>query len=212
MRVSLSPIGSLLAVAPPTDTPPVRAKFARTMGIVCGPPLIPVALAFLVTWYGAQEHSLLDLTTFVVSLALLPAMMVYAAYRVGYISDLGMPIREQRVLVASLSVVSALFGVGTLMLLRAEWTLVALACGTCIQLVILDLLTLRDKVSYHSAGAGALAVGGFYVAGLTLGFALVGVALATGWSRWYLGKHTFRQVATGFATSLSIGAWLLATG
>lgn len=182
------------------------------MGIVCGPPLIPVALAFLVTWYGQQQHRLLDLTTFVVSLALLPALMVYAAYRAGYISDLGVPLREQRVLVGTLSVVSALFGVGALMLLGAESTLIALACGTCIQLLVLDLLTLRDKVSYHSAGAGALAVGGFYVAGFTLGLALVGVALATGWSRWYLGKHTFAQVATGFATSLFIGAWLLATG
>jgi hypothetical protein len=191
---------------------PVIAKIARALGIVCGPPLIPVALAFLVTWYGQHEHSLLDLTTFVVSLALLPALMVYAAYRAGYISDLGMPIREQRVLVASLSVISAIFGAGALMALRAEWTLVALALGTCLQLGLLDLLTLRDKVSYHSAGAGALAVGGFYVAGVTLGVALVGVALATGWSRWYLGKHTFRQVATGFATSLTIGAWLLVGG
>jgi hypothetical protein len=191
---------------------PVIAKIARGLGIVCGPPLIPVALAFLVTWYGQHEHRLLDLTTFVVSLALLPALMVYAAYRAGYISDLGMPIREQRVLVATLSVVSAVFGAGALVALRAEWTLIALALGTCLQLGLLDLLTLRDKVSYHSAGVGALAVGGFYVAGLTLGVALVGVALATGWSRWYLGKHTFRQVATGLATSLTVGAWLFVGG
>jgi hypothetical protein len=190
----------------------VIAKIARALGIVCGPPLIPVALAFLVTWYGQQTHRLVDLTTFVVSLALLPALMVYAAYRAGYISDLGMPIREQRVLVATLSVFSAVFGAGALIALGAEWTLIALASGTCLQLLLLDLLTLRDKVSYHSAGAGALAVGGFYVAGLTLGVALVGVALATGWSRWYLGKHTFRQVATGFASSLTIGVWLLVNG
>jgi hypothetical protein len=191
----------------------MTAKIARALGIVCGPPLIPVALAFLVTWYGQQaQYRLVDLTTFVVSLAVLPALMVYAAYRAGYISDLGMPIREQRVLVATLSVVSAVFGAGALIALRAEWTLIALASGTCLQLLLLDLLTLRDKVSYHSAGAGALAVGAFYVAGLTLGVALVGVALATGWSRWYLGKHTFRQVATGFASSLAIGAWLLVSG
>jgi membrane-associated phospholipid phosphatase len=38
------------------------------------------------------------------------------------------------------------------------------------------------------------------------------VALATGWSRWYLGKHTPRQVATGLATSLTLGLWLLVSG
>jgi hypothetical protein len=53
----------------------VTARIARALGVVCGPPLIPVALAFLVTWYGQHEHNLLDLTTFVVSLALLPVAL-----------------------------------------------------------------------------------------------------------------------------------------
>jgi len=190
----------------------MTARIARALGIVCGPPLIPVALAFLATWSSRQPYRLVDLTTFIVSLAVLPAMLVYGAYRAGYISDLGMPIREQRVLVATLSVLSAVFGAGALWWLQAQWTLVALATGTCLQLILLDLLTLRDKVSYHSAGVGGLAVAGFYLAGLTLGTVLVAVAIATGWSRWYLGKHTLRQVATGLATSLTLGLWLLVSG
>jgi membrane-associated phospholipid phosphatase len=190
----------------------MTARIARAIGIVCGPPLIPVALAFLATWSSQQPYRLLDLTTFVVSLAVLPAMLVYGAYRAGYISDMGMPIREQRVLVATLSVLAAVFGAAALWWLGAQWTLVALATGTCLQLILLDLLTLRDKVSYHSAGAGGLAVAGFYLAGLTLGVVLVAVAIATGWSRWYLGKHTLRQVAAGLATSLTLGLWLLVSG
>lgn len=182
-------------------------RLARAIGIVCGPPLIPLALALIVTFYGRPAR-LVDLVAFVVSLALLPALVVYGAFRAGYVSDLGMPLREQRVMVGHVSVVSGMVGVAALLLLGAQNTLVALAAGIAIQLLLLDVLTLRDKVSYHSAGAGGLAVAGLWMGGAQLGMVLVGLALATGWSRWYLGKHTVHQVVVGLATSGTVGIWL----
>ena len=49
---------------------------------------------------------------------------------------------------------------------------------------------------------------GFVLGGPTIGLPLGLLALATGWSRCYLGRHTPRQVALGLLSSLTLLLWL----
>ncbi|TAK26365.1 MAG: hypothetical protein EPO26_00070 [Chloroflexota bacterium] len=187
-------------------------RVARALGILCGPPLVVLALGSIVTVFGGQEIRAIDMTAFVVALAILPVLVVYGAYRAGYVSDLGLPEREPRVVVATISLLSALTGVVALMALGAASTLIAVAAGICLQLFVVDLITLRSKVSYHSAGVSSLAITGWYLGGMSLALPLGAIAIATGWSRWYLGKHTGRQVIAGFATSLALVIWFVDLG
>ncbi len=183
-------------------------RLARILGILCGPPLIPIALLSLTIAYGAEPLRTRDVIAFALCLAVLPAFIVYGAYRVGYVTNLGMPDRRPRVLIATISLACALLSVVALSALGAASILIALAAGISLQMFVLDLLTMRTKVSYHSAGTGLLTVAGLYLGGPSLAVPLGAVALATGWSRWYLGKHTVRQIALGFGSSLALAAWL----
>ena len=167
-------------------------------------PLLVVGLA------AASSESQLDplnIVMFLGFMAFFPALFVYIAYRKGYVSDLGMSDRRQRHMTAIAALLMGIPGVGMLVLRRAEDSLIALAAGICVQLLVLELLTFQDKVSYHSAGTSGLAVAGLFLVGISTGVTLLVVALATGWSRWYLGKHSARQVVLGLASSIALVFW-----
>ena len=185
----------------------ITYRVARTLGFVFGPPLMPLLVVALAAASSETQLDPLNIVMFLGFMAFFPALFVYIAYRKGYVSDLGMSDRKQRHLTAIAALLMGILGVGMLILRHAEASLIALAAGICVQLVVLELLTLQDKVSYHSAGTSGLAVAALFLVGISTGVTLLAVALATGWSRWYLGKHSMRQVILGLASSTALVFW-----
>jgi membrane-associated phospholipid phosphatase len=130
------------------------------------------------------------------------------AHRLAYVRDLDVSDREKRAPIAAASAVLAALGAIALLLDGAQATLTALAGAATAQGTLLALLTLREKVSYHAGGAGGLALAGWLLGGPPVGLALGALALATAWSRCYLGKHTPGQVGLGLLSSLALLLWL----
>jgi membrane-associated phospholipid phosphatase len=172
---------------------------ARALGVLCGPILVPVFLALIAaTTYAVAA---IALVTFIALLSVTPAVIALALFWAGRATDLGYSVREERHGVAIATIGS---GVLALVLLSAEQPgspLVPLTLGLLGQVALLSLVTFWEKVSYHAAGASALAVGGWFLVGPPLGLPLGLLALAVGWSRCYLGRHSPRQVAIGLASS-----------
>ena len=181
---------------------------AWTLGAGCGPIAVPLPQIALAATYGRAPLSWRDAGLFLLFLSVLPAALVLVARHFGYVRDLDVTDRAERAPIVAAAAVLAAIGAVALTVVGAQPTLTALAGAAAAQGTLLALLTLGEKVSYHAAGTGALAVAGFVLGGPTIGLPLGLLALATGWSRCHLGRHTPRQVALGLLSSLTLLLWL----
>jgi hypothetical protein len=185
---------------------------ARSFSIAFGPPVMPFFLAFLLP----VEESLSQLAThramYIVTLSVLPCLLIYALFRSGRVSDLGLAERRERMYIALPTAVCALLGAILLAVSGAPAAFVLLAAGGCLQLTLLGIVTYRTKVSYHVAGVGSMACSAwlFIHPVPAIGFGLATVV--TSWSRWYLRKHTVGQIAGGLASCGVLIAWVMLAG
>jgi len=182
---------------------------AKTLGVVCGPTVVPIWIATLLVESSERPLAALDLALFVGSLAVFPAAIVAAAYFTGRASDLDLSVHDERRTLVAVGALGAALGCAGLALHRADPLLLVLACGAAGQAALLAALTARDKVSYHGAAGASLAAAGWWLAGPALGLAFSCLALATGWSRLYLHRHTARQVVVGLATGLPLAVFFV---
>ena len=191
------------------DARPLARALAGALALGCGPTVVPLALLALVARRGGESVAWRDGALFVLFLSLLPVLVVLVAHRRGRVRDLGVSRREERAPVVAAAAALAALGALVLRVEGAPAALAALAQAAATQSIVLAALTLREKVSYHAAGVAALAVAAWLLDGAALGLAVGALALATGWSRCYLGKHTPRQVALGLLSGLLVLPWLL---
>jgi membrane-associated phospholipid phosphatase len=182
---------------------------AKTLGVLCGPTVVPLWIAALLVESTDRAVPTLDLVLFVGSLGLFPAIIVAAAYFTGRASDLDLSVHAERRALVGLGALGAALGCAALALRGADPLVLVLACGAAGQAALLAALTARDKVSYHGAAGASLAAAGWWLAGPALGLAFSCLALATGWSRLYLHRHTTRQVAIGLSTGLPLALFLI---
>ncbi len=136
---------------------------------------------------------------------LLPFGFVLWLLRQGKVSDYNLTKREERFWPMVVSTTGALVGWAVLSQMQAPTLLLALAATNLAQSATYFLITLRWKVSIHSAVAAGLAVLGSAVAGNTV-WALVLAVPLVAWSRVVLRRHTIAQTVVGAA----IGSLFLA--
>ncbi len=127
-----------------------------------------------------------------------PFLYLVRLVRRGVVTDLDVRRREQR----SRPLLAAVAATGAawlaLQLGGAPLPLRALACGACSELILVAVITLRWKISIHSATAAGLSVLLWGLFSISLALTFVGVA-AIAWSRWRLRRHTWAQTAVGAA-------------
>jgi hypothetical protein len=126
---------------------------ARALGVCCGPLVVPVPLIALAAAYGAEPLAWRDAALFVLFLTVMPASLVLATRRLGWVRDLDVSDREERAPVVAAAAVLAAAGAIVLQVDGAQPTLASLAGAATAQGTLLALLTLGDKVSYHAVGA-----------------------------------------------------------
>ena len=129
---------------------------------------------------------------------LLPFGFVLWLLRQGQVSDYNLTRREERFWPMVVSMISALMGWAVLSQMQAPALLLALAATNLAQSVTYFLITLRWKVSIHSAVAAGLAVLGGAVAGSPV-WALILTVPLIAWSRVVLRRHTLAQTIVGAA-------------
>jgi membrane-associated phospholipid phosphatase len=187
-------------------------RVATWVSHAASPPVLGILSALLlsiggITW--AWEWSV----NFVVLVILLPAAYVAWLFARGKITDLHVPVREQRTR-PYLMALAASFGAWALF---TWWPAPPLhrviALAALLQAAVFFLITLRWKISLHSAAAANLAVVGWMVLGAAGLLLAVGVP-AIAWARVRLHRHTVAQTVggalLGAATTL-VAFWVVGT-
>lgn len=169
---------------------------ARVVSNVAAPPVLAVLGAILLAAHTAEQGDWRWALLFGLTAVLLPSLYVaWEVYR-GRISDIHLPLREERTRPALVTVAIALvvYTIFTWWPAPPYFRMLALAYG--LQAILFFLITLRWKISLHSAAAGSLTVLGIAAfSGSGLLFALTVPVIA--WSRVRLERHTLMQTVTG---------------
>lgn len=178
-------------------------KVASIVSNVAAPPVLAVLAGVMLTMAsataGAWRWALLLAVTTVVLPSLYVGWMVWR----GQISDIHVPNREERLKPYLVTVAAAALAWGICFFWPAPADFRMWSAATCLQAVLFMIITLRWKISLHSAAAAALTVLGvaaFNVYGLLIALSVPLVA----WARVKLERHTFMQTVAGAALGAAV--------
>lgn len=161
-------------------TPPVCAVLAVALVVAHAPTVAAVCWAGVVIAVGTA----------------VPTGYVVHLHRSGRLSDLHMNVRHERLRPLLVAATCSLAALGLLGLGGAPRLLIAVAAVQAGQVALLLFVTLRWKMSAHSAGVACLAVVCWWLFGVSA-LPVVGLVPAMAWARVYLARHTVGQVAAG---------------
>jgi membrane-associated phospholipid phosphatase len=184
-----------------------RERLARMVTELLAPAPIVTVLLLVVAWHSAPTLAQGVGAGLMAALfaSLLPFLFILQGVRRGRWTDHHVAIREQRPVPLLAGVASVLVGLVVLLAWDAPRDLVALLVAMLVGLVASLLVTLRWKVSIHTA----VAAGGVVVLALVFGPALLVLAPLVGlisWARVAVGDHSPAQVALGAALGAAIAA------
>lgn len=184
-------------------------RLARVVSIVGAPPVMVLPLVVLAAWHSETGGRSLGAAavTLTATTVLLPCLFVYVAYRAGYVTSPDLPRQSERL---QPSVFAAVCAVGAYPLLRyvdAPTAFLLLGAALALQLIILAVVTIWWKISYHAATTAGLAIFALAWDGLAAALPFVGVALVIGWARVRLRRHTVAQVVAGWLSAIPVCWW-----
>ena len=169
-------------------SPPLTTTACIALGVLSLP-------ASRSTWYW--------MGVYLVLVVLMPLLYLVWLLKKGLITDIHLKVREQRTRPLLVTVAAAFMAWGILHFGAAPRLLVALAAAMCLQTVIFLAITLRWKISFHSASAAGMAVMAWLAIGsLSIWFALSVPIIA--WARVRLQRHTASQTLVGATLGGSI--------
>lgn len=181
-------------------------KIAAVVSNVAAPPVLAMVGALVLTLSSSTTGAWRWAVFVGVMTVLLPsAYVVWQVYR-GQISDLHLVNREERLKPYLVTVVAALVGWAICIVWPAPADFRMLAFASSLQAILFMIITLRWKISLHSAAAGSLTV--LSVSALStsgLYFALAVPLIA--WARVRLHRHTFMQTVAGAALGALVVAF-----
>lgn len=180
---------------------------ARWLSRIACPPLVAIAaLGQLAISGGGNGIGLGWLAAFAVPAVFAPALAVVALVRAGRVVDFDLSDRRQRHRPFALAVACAAVTALALARLSAPPALVQFGTAWTALLGALSLVTLRWKISLHTAAVGA-------AAGMDLAYGArhvivwTALVLSVAMARVVLRRHSPRQVLAGAALGLAAG-WL----
>jgi hypothetical protein len=197
---------SALSASRPSDG--AADRLARAVSIVCCPPLLALAVALLVGQHSNDPNTSRSILLLLTATAILPAVFVYVAYRRGQAQSLDLTNRAERLWPAFFAALSSTAAYPLLQGLAAPTLLLQLSTALAAQLLVLALVTVRWKISYHAASAASLAVLAWALDDSGLGLALAAIAGLVCWARVRLGRHTAAQVLLGLLSALPVYWWI----
>lgn len=184
---------------------PRSESAARVFSFVGLPPILALPTALLAgVRAGGTLGAALSVGGFLITSCLLPTLLTVALVRAGRASTFDLRERRDRLLPSLATAGGCACAWGLLVYAAAPPTITRLALAVSIQMAVLALLTVRWKVSYHTASASALVVVGHSATGWLLTLVLLILALCIGWARIYQRRHTLTQVAIGALTAAPI--------
>ncbi len=135
-----------------------------------------------------------------------PMLVLRVLMRRGLVLDRHVVVREQRRLPLAGALLSFVAGTIVLLLAGAPAGVLALVVAMVSGLVVMTLVSLRVKASFHvGVAAGSVVVLGL-VLGWPWGLGLSPLVVAAGWARVRAGRHTVGQVVLGMAVGAASAA------
>ena len=185
-------------------------RLARAVSIVGSPPVLIVPLIAFAAWYSEESGPPIvrGALTFFAAMALVPCLFIYGMYRAGYVSNPSLPRRTERLQPALFALVCALAAYPILRAIGAAQVFLELDAGLLLQMVVLAVVTIWWKISYHAAGAAGLTLVLLTWGGTTAALPMAMLALVIGWARVRLDRHTPAQVAAGWMSALPLCWWI----
>lgn len=179
------------------------SAFAYWVSQIGSPPLTGAAAVLLVSYALATGSAWSWAGFYLLATILLPCLYIIWLVRKGHVSDFHLPIREERIRPLIFSLTTALAAWGLLHQGAAPAPLRMLAGVNGIQALVFFLITLRWKISLHTAAAAvmaqlALAFLGTGALPLTMSVPLIA------WSRVHLRRHTVAQTIGGACLGVAI--------
>jgi hypothetical protein len=178
--------------------PPGRAlPLAKFISSVAAPhTLAPLALLLTAT----TMESRLDWLW--IGFYLLFAVTVPVGYllwliRTGQVGDFHLRVRTDRFRPMIVTIASSGFAWIVMQLSNAPYVLTTVALAAWIQSILLFVITLRWKISAHSAAAATLAVLGWKIATPSVALGFSALVPLVGWARVRMRRHTLWQVVGG---------------
>ncbi|AYY13003.1 phosphoesterase PA-phosphatase [Actinobacteria bacterium YIM 96077] len=190
------------------DTAPARSeRFATVLTTVFAPAHLVIGVLPIIG-AASDTSAIRGLgwgTLAALLVGVLPYTWVLYAVRRGRFSSPHIPDRAQRLLPLAVAAAAAAGGLLTLAILGAPQQLIALLVAMLTGLVVTTTITLRWKISIHTAVAAGTATILTIVFGPALTASAI-IAVTTGWSRIRLRDHTTAQVLAGAILGTIIAA------
>jgi membrane-associated phospholipid phosphatase len=203
----------------PTTSPtraPARPKrwqrLARLLTEVLAPAPIVATLLIVVAWHSAQTPTQALTAGLLAALfaSIIPFAYIVRGVRRGQLTDHHVGIREQRRIPLLFGIASVIAGTNLLAALRAPRDLIALIIAMLGGLATSLLVTLRWKISVHTA----VAAGASTILTLIFGPTLLTTAplvAAIAWARVTIGDHSPTQTIAGACLGITVAATIFPT-
>lgn len=204
---SCLPIGGACPPQPPVavDTAVPQAwdgRVAYVISQICSPPVLGAVAMALIASTLSSPRAWMWAGVYVFLAILAPVFHLVWLLRHGRVADLDVQLREQRARPLSFAIACAALAVLVMALGAAPLEMVVLAGALGVQTTLIFGITLRWKISVHSAAAAGVATLAWSLIGTLLPL-LIGVPLIA-WSRVRLGRHTLAQTIAGTLLGLTI--------
>ncbi len=166
-------------------------------------------MALLAAWHstGSNDDTLSGAIMLVAATAVLPTLLIVVAYRLGLVSSPDLPHRSERLQPAIFAAMCAVSAYPLLVSIAAPTIFLRLDAALASQLLLLALVTVWWKISYHAASAAGLVILAFAWDTTATMMLFAGVAVLIGWARIRLKRHTPAQVLAGWLSALPALWW-----
>ena len=189
--------------------PTARDIAARVITEVLAPWVIVLLLPLAVAWQATHSPAPMILWGLLVSLtsSILPMGVIVWGARTGRWDSHHVRNRAGRLVPFLALIFFSLVGLALLLVFGAPWLLTALDLSMITSLLVTGAITIRWKISMHTAvAAGAVVV--LATTYTPLLWALLPLVAAIGWSRVRIRDHTTAQVIVGATMGAIIGGGL----
>ena len=168
---------------------------------VAAPPVLALVAAVLLAIRSSSSTAWGWAAAFGFAAVALPTLYVVVQVKRGLISDVHVPLREQRMRPYLVTLASSTAVCGVFLWFQAPATFRVLAVANLVQSVLLFAITMRWKVSMHSAAASSLSTLSLTMLGVSAlsatGMLLVATVPVIAWARIRLDRHTPAQTVAG---------------
>jgi membrane-associated phospholipid phosphatase len=156
-----------------------------------------MSLYYLVVQTGLSPEQFIPIgAVLFISTFIAPVAITLYFLRIGRVSDLDVTERKERILLLLIILAVGWVGVLITLLMHPTERYSAMVLFSTVVFTIIGGMTFFEKVSLHASGITVLYIMANYLMEWRY-WSFFGVIILVCWSRWYLKKHTVRQLILG---------------